>query len=258
MPNRIGRAGYYGASAWLIAPPILTLTAMAEFVYPREGYHSAILGMTGSGKSTYGAWLLSRAPFHLKPAFVIDFKHEKIFARLSRIREIGLHEKLPSDPGMYILRPRPDEAYFGDDRHDVEKWLEKLWTKGNAWLYIDEGYLMPDRAWLRNVLAQGRSLGITVVATSQRPVDVPRSIFTESTYKTIFRLTDTRDIKRVEEFTLPGLLENRLPDFHSYWYSPAHHRADDPMPYVIQAPVPGEDAIVEMIDGRLRPRHIIL
>lgn len=229
-----------------------------KFVYPREGYHSAILGTTGSGKSTYGAWLLSRAPFHLKPAFIIDFKHEELFAKSLRIRQIGLHEKLPTQPGLFILRPRPDEAYFGDDRHDVEKWLEKLWTQGNAWLYIDEGYLAPDRTWLRNVLAQGRSLGITVVTTSQRPVDVSRSVFTEATYVSVFRLNDKKDLQRVAEFTPPGMLENRLPDFHSYWYSPAHHRADDPQPFEILAPVPGADQIVETIDSRLRPRHTVL
>jgi DNA helicase HerA-like ATPase len=229
-----------------------------DFIYPNEGYHSAILGTTGSGKSTYGAWILSRAPFHKKPAFIIDFKHEELFAKCLRIREIGLHEKITRSPGLYVLRPRPDEAFRTDGTPDVEKWLEKLWQNGNAWLYIDEGYLAPDRAWLRNVLAQGRSLGITVLTTSQRPVDVSRSVFTEATYVTVFRLNDKKDLQRVGEFTPQGMLENRLPDFHSYWYSPAHHRADDPQPFVIQAPVPGADKIIEFIDGRLRPRHTIL
>lgn len=224
-----------------------------EFTFPREGYHTAILGTTGSGKSTYGAWILSLAPFHQKPAFIIDFKHEEIFARCLRIKEIGLNERLPKNPGVYIVRPRPDQAAF-----EVETWLEKLWHHGNSWLYIDEGYLMPDKAWLRNVLAQGRSLGLTVLTTSQRPVDIPRSIFTEATYVTVFRLNDKKDQQRVGEFTPPGMLENRLPDFHSFWYSPAHHKADDASPYVLQAPVPGAEAIVERFDNRLRPRHIII
>jgi DNA helicase HerA-like ATPase len=224
-----------------------------DYQFPREGYHSAILGTTGSGKTTYAAFTLSKAPFHIKPAFIIDFKREEIFARCSRIKEIGLHETLPQAPGLYIIRPRPDQAF-----PEVETWLEKLWAQGNAWLYIDEGYLMPDRAWLRNVLAQGRSLGITVIATSQRPVDVSRSIFTEATYITVFRLNDKKDWQRVGEFTPPGMLKNRLPDFHSFWYSPSHHRHDDLVPYVIQSPVPGSDAIIERIDTRLRPRHSVV
>jgi DNA helicase HerA-like ATPase len=226
-----------------------------DFAFPREGYHSAILGTTGSGKSTYGVWLLSRAPFHQKPAFVIDFKRDPIFEGISRIREIGLHERLPSKPGLFILRPRPDEAYLGDGTPDVESWLEKLWHAGNAWLYIDEGYLAPDRAWLQNILAQGRALGLTVVTTSQRPVNVPRSVFTEASYVTAFRLNDRRDQQRVSEFTPPGMLDTRLPDFNSYWYSSLHHRADDQRPYVILPPVPGADRLAETIDGRLTPRH---
>lgn len=229
-----------------------------DFQYPREGYHTAILGTTGSGKSTLGAWLLSKAPFHRKPAFIVDFKHEDIFARCVRIREIGLHEKLPTWSGLYIIRPRPDEAARSDGMPDVEGWLEKLWINGNAWLYTDEGYLMPDKAWLRNVLAQGRSLGITCVTTSQRPVDVSRSVFTEASYVSVFRLNDRKDAQRVAEFTPPGMLEKRLPDFNSFWYSPAQHRADDPNPYVILSPVPRAETIIEIIDSRLRPRHSLI
>jgi len=223
-----------------------------KFTFPEEGYHTAVLGTTGSGKSTLSAFLLSRAPFHLRPQFIIDYKHEEIFARLQRIRELDVNESLPSDPGLYIVRPRPDQI------DEVERWLERLWHNGNAGLYIDEGYLVPDKAWLRNVLAQGRSLGITVITTSQRPVDVSRSVFTEAAYVSVFRLNDRKDVQRVSEFTPPGMLERRLQDYHSFWYSPKHHRADDPWPYAILPPVPGADIIVETIDARLRPRHVMI
>lgn len=230
-----------------------------EYVFPREGYHHTILGTTGSGKSTLAAFELSRAPFHIKPAFIIDFKHEEIFSRCRRIKEIGLHEKLPTQPGVYIVHPLPHEAFLGDgENHDVENWLKKLWNNGNAWLYIDEGYLMPDKQWLRNVYATGRSKGITLMATSQRPVDVARSFFTEATYVSVFRLNDKKDLQRVGEFTPTGMLDNRLPDFHSFWYSPAHHKADDPKPYVVLSPVPGADTIIETFDDRLRPRHTVI
>lgn len=225
---------------------------MAEFHFPREGYHTAILGTTGSGKSTLGAFVISRSPFHKRPGFIIDYKYEEIFANCTRIREIGVNETLPRHPGLFIVRPRPDQI------EEVEAWLQRLWNHGNAGLYIDEGYLVPDKAWLRNVLAQGRSLGITVITTSQRPVDVSRSVFTEATYVSVFRLNDKKDLQRVGEFTPPGMLEKRLPDYHSFWYSPAHHKADDPSPYVVLSPVPNADAIVDVIDSRLRPRHTLV
>lgn len=223
-----------------------------KFNFPEPGYHTAVLGTTGSGKSTLSAFILSRSPFHLRPQFIIDYKHEEIFARVQRMRVLDVNDSLPSEPGMYIIRPRPDQV------DEVERWLERLWHHGNAGLYIDEGYLVPDKAWLRNVLAQGRSLGITVIATSQRPVDVSRSVFTEASYISVFRLNDRKDIQRVQEFTPPGMLERRLPDYHSFWYSPKHHRADDPWPYAILPPVPNADKIVEIIDSRLKPKHVMI
>ena len=231
-----------------------------EYVYPREGYHTAILGTTGSGKSTLAAHTVSRAPFHLRPQFIIDIKHEEIFAQCQRIVEIDIKDKLPTQPGLYITRPRPDQL------EDIEAWLMRLWENGNAGLYIDESYLMPDKAWLRNVLAQGRSLGITVIAASQRPVDVPRSVFTEASYISIFRLNDEKDLQRVREFTPRKMLSAKpgadyewpLPDFHSFWYSNKHHKSGDPFPYAILAPVPTAETIVEFIDTRLRPRHSLI
>src|ERR1700682_1559753 len=101
-----------------------------NFNLPEEGYHTAILGTTGSGKSTLAAHILSKCPFHLRPQFIIDYKHEEIFARCQRIRQIDVNDRLPSEPGVYIVRPRPDQI------DEVERWLEKLWHTGNAGLYI--------------------------------------------------------------------------------------------------------------------------
>lgn len=223
-----------------------------DFVFPEEGYHTAILGTTGSGKSTLGAWMISQRPFHRRPEFIIDYKGEEIFARLNRIREIGVHETLPRSPGLYIIRPRPDQA------EAVENWFAKLWHHGNSGLYIDEGYLVPDKAWLRNLLAQGRSLGVTVSICSQRPVYVPRSVFTEASYVAVFRLNDEKDKDRIREFTPKGMLERRLPDWHCFWYSPKHHRAEDNSPWCILKPVPNADEIVNRIDARLKPQHSVI
>jgi len=225
---------------------------MAEFTFPREGYHTAVLGTTGTGKSTLAAHLLSRAPFHLKPQYILDYKFEDIFAMSKRIVEIGINDTLTRTPGVYIIRPRPDQE------DEVEDFFKRLWHHENADLYIDEAYLAPNKTWLRNLLAQGRSKHISVISASQRPVDVPRSVFTEASYVSVFRLNDRKDYQRVGEFTPEGMIEKRLPDYHSFWYSPLHHKADDPQPYVILSPVPRAEQIVELIDSRLRPRHSLL
>jgi DNA helicase HerA-like ATPase len=219
------------------------------FRWPRTDEHTAILGCTGSGKTTLAACVLSKAPFDRMPYIAIDYKNDDLLARIGRLKEIDLSEPIPEKPGLYVIRPLPSEA------EDVEKWLWKVWEKGHTGLYIDEAYLLPNKEAIKNILAQGRSLRIPVIAASQRPVDVPRSIFTEASHIAVFRLNDRRDKKTVAEFTPDGMLENRLPDFHSFWYSVKDHSAGDLKPYHVLSPVPTADKIVETINDRLAPEY---
>lgn len=225
---------------------------MADFRFPRDGYHTTVIGTTGSGKSTLAAHLLSRSPFHLRPYFIVDYKRETIFQQCKRIIELDVRETLPREPGVYIVRPIPSQI------EEVEAWFERLWHHENSGLYIDEGYLTPDKAWLRNILCTGRSLGITVIASTQRPVDVPRFFFTEATYFSVFHLNDKKDKQRVNEYTVEGMVDKPLAPFHSYWYDRSQHRADDPNPFAVLSPVPNAEMIIELIDSRLKPRHQVI
>lgn len=223
--------------------------AIKPFRWPRTDEHTAILGCTGSGKTTLAACVLSNAPFDKMPYIAIDYKNDDLLAQIGRLKEIELSDPIPEKPGLYVVRPLPSEA------DDVEKWLWKIWEKGHTGLYIDEAYLLPNKEAIKNILAQGRSLRIPVIAASQRPVDVPRSIFTEASHIAVFRLNDRRDKKTVAEFTPDGMLENRLPDYHSFWYSVKDHSAGDPRPYHVLSPVPIAEKIVETINDRLAPNY---
>jgi len=217
-----------------------------RFRLPRIDEHVAILGCTGSGKTTLAAWVLSEAPFDRMPFVCIDYKGDDLLGSIPRLKEIGLNE-LPAAPGLYVVRPLPTEV------DEMEHWLSRVWRRGATGLYIDEAYLVPDKRWVKNILAQGRSLRIPVIAASQRPVDVPRSIFSESSHIAVFRLNDKRDQDTVRAFTPAGMLDNRLPDYHAYWYDLKQHRADDPTPYFVLRPVPKAEVIIERINERLKP-----
>lgn len=225
---------------------------MADFIFPSQGEHTAILGCTGSGKTQFALWQLSQAPFNVFPYFIIDYKGDDLVNSISRARDLDFSERIPDEPGLYIIHARPDE------KDQCEDWLRRLWEHENAGLYVDEGYLLPDKAWLQNLLAQGRSKRISVSITSQRPFFVPRSVFTEASYLSVFRLNDDGDKQRVSEFSPKGMLKDRLPDFHSLWYSVKHHKADDLWPYLLLNPVPGADQIIADIDARLKPRQRLL
>jgi DNA helicase HerA-like ATPase len=227
--------------------------SQVKFRLPRTDEHTAILGCTGSGKTTLAGWTLSKAPFDRMPYVMVDYKNDELIASINRVKEIGLHENVPEQPGLYVVRPLPSEI------EETEKWLWKIWSRGSTGLYIDEAYLLPNKEAIKNILAQGRSLRIPVIAASQRPVDVPRSIFTEASHIAVFRLNDDRDRKTVREFTPDGMLSvngkpRRLPDYHSFWYSVKDHKADDPNPYHVLSPVPTADKIVDYINDRLAPK----
>jgi len=226
-----------------------------EFRLPRDDERLTILGTTGSGKTTLAAWVLSKSPFHERPYIAVDYKGDKLLGKIDRAREIGTHEKIPTHPGLYIVRPLPS------DIDGVENWLWKLWHKEQTGLYIDEAYLLPNKNALKNLLAQGRSKRIPVIAASQRPVDVPRSLFTEASHITLFRLLDDRDYKTVSEFTPDGFtqrMKQGIPKHHSFWYNVNDHDPTDPVPYFHLEPVPHEDEIVDVINDRLRPTTKLL
>lgn len=218
-----------------------------DFRYPHIDERLTILGTTGSGKTTLAGHVLSRAPFDQMPFIAIDYKGDELLNSIGRIKEIGVRERIPREPGLYIIRALPSWI------DEMEAWLWKVWQTGGTGLYIDEAYLLPNKDAIKNILAQGRSLRIPVIAASQRPVDVPRSLFSEAQHIAVFRLLDNRDKKTVREFTPDGMIDALLPDYHCQWYSVKNHKAGDPRPWYTLQPVPNADIIRERINDRLAP-----
>lgn len=174
---------------------------------------TTVIGATGSGKSVCGAWMLAHQRFDKRPWIVFDYKREELFdqAGFPPIRPLDLG-KLPNEPGLYLVTPiarRDDDA--------VEDFLWRVWERGNIGLYIDETYLMPDRSAFPAIYQQGRSLRIPVIACTQRPVAVPRPIFSEAGFFAVFHMADKRDYAVVEGF-VPGDLSAPMPPFHWWWY----------------------------------------
>ena len=216
-----------------------------SFKFPDSSSRVSICGATGSGKTRFGNWLFSYSDFSRRPYVIVDFKGDDLIARIERAREISLNE-IPKAPGLYVLRPRPDQ------QEAVEKWLWKVWERGNIGLFFDEGYMIPNLGALNAILTQGRSLRIPTMILTQRPVYCSRFVFSEAGYFAIFRLNDERDYQTIRGFTPKNDVfdfSNRLPPFTARWYDVSRDWS------AIIDPVPGDEYILDRFDNALRVKH---
>lgn len=189
-----------------------------SFRLPGGDARTTVIGATGSGKTTCGAWLLSKQRFEKRPWIIFDFKREALFdaVGLPPISEIDLRSKPPRKPGLYLVSPRPDED------EALEDWLWKLWENENTGLFVDEASLMPDKTAFRAILQQGRSKRLPVIACTQRPVNVQRPLFSEASYFCVYRMSDKRDYRVIEGF-VPANLSRPLRPHHWRWYDVARN-----------------------------------
>lgn len=219
------------------------MSSAPKFELPRDDQRTVIVGRTGSGKTQFGTWLLSRVDFHKMPWIIVDYKHDALLNAVDRIKEIGLKEKIPDEPGLYKVHPHPSET------EEVNDFLTNVWAHENVGMYFDEMYMIPDSNPFRALMTQGRSKRIPVISLTQRPAWISKFTFTESEHVVIFHLQNKSDHKRVGEFVPDdrGLdLSDRLPPYHARWYSvPADH-------IWTFKPVPGADELAETIDERLK------
>jgi len=221
-----------------------------DFSWPSNSERTTILGRTGSGKTQMGAFILSRSQFDKQPYIIFDYKGDELLGSIDRIREIGLNEAIPKEPGVYIVRPGITET------DETEKYLWKIWERTRIGLYIDESYMLPnsgphDRGALQAIYTQGRSLRIPVIALSQRPAWLSGFFYSEADHFAVFHLNDDRDEKAVQRFFPRGSLRNadRLEDYHSRWYSVKTNSL------YLMKPVPDADTIRNELNERLLPKR---
>lgn len=189
------------------------LQSLASFNIPGAEHRTTVLGMTGTGKTIFGAFLLSKQRLDKRPWVVIDFKDEELWdkVRTPAIRDLRLGD-MPGKLGLYRMRVDPWQA------DALEDWLKRVWSRGNIGLFVDEVSLIPQRDAFKAILRQGRSRLIPVIACTQRPVDCDREVFTESNYMACFKLKDVRDYKIVQGLTGTTGAERPLPEHWSWWY----------------------------------------
>lgn len=215
---------------------------------PGLTHRTTIVGRTGSGKTQFGAWLLSQAPFDEIPYVIIDHKREGLFAQTDRIKFIsGL--QIPSKPGLYIMQPD-----VRNENHDeiLDAWFRNVLDNENIGIYLDEGYsIRPHSRAYRAVLTQGRAKHVPVITLSQRPSQISRFAFTEADFFAFFQLSLEDDRKTAQSFAPKRRidLDKSLPPYYSHWYDVAQDRVN------VFQPVPDANEILDVLDARLAPKR---
>ena len=205
----------------------------------------AIIGRTGSGKTQAACWHLSRADFDKRPWIVVDYKGDKLI-RKSGAREVDYKKSPPKKPGLYVIRPLPN------DTEAVTDYLWGIWANEMTGLYVDEGYMMGrTNAAFRALLTQGRSKNIPMIVLSQRPAWMDVFVFSEADFFQVFHLNNYMDRRKVEEF-VPWDMEAPLRRYHSIWYDVGLHET------ALLQPVAASSSIVSSFRERLQPKRVTL
>lgn len=224
----------------------LVAPAGPRLAVPRDDQRITVIGKTGSGKTQAGLWLLSNRSYTQRPWIVLDFKRETLIGAVPGRQYLGLNDKIPKHPGLYIVQPNPS------DEEEVEDLLWRIWHRERVGVFIDEGYMLSARSpGFQAILTQGRSKSIPVIHLTQRPAWVTRFAFSEADYIQLFQLTDTRDHKTVKQF-MPLPIEEPLPQYWSWWWDNGRNIKR------VLRPVPDATTILDRFHDRLVQRKRVL
>ena len=184
-------------------------------IFPGNGHRHTIVGMTGTGKTIFGLWCLSRRDFDRMPWIVFDFKLDENISEIPGLQEIKLGS-LPKRRGLYVVRPTVEDAENGV----LTDYFYDILAHGKIGIFIDETYSVPRLdTGFRTLLTQGRSKKTPVIALTQRPAWVSPFLFSESEFISVFYLNTPADCKRIREFIPRAQPENLIVENHqSYWY----------------------------------------
>lgn len=221
--------------------------ADTEFRLPDISERAMVFGRTGSGKTVFMTWLLSRASITEIPWIVIDHKQDAYLAGLPRIKEIDIGE-LPRHPGLYLVK--------ANYRHDtrVDELLSAVLAKGNIGVFTDEASSIPQReprfVGLKSLFAAGRSKRTPVLFGTQRPSWINKSVLSESDFFAGFYLQNEDDMARARKF-VGARFDERLPSYHAHWYDVKQDA------YFRLLPVDEADTM-QVLDERLKPRQRLI
>jgi len=177
------------------------------------------------------------------PFVVIDHKREKDGVGALPAETLNPNSIFLPQRGLHVIKADPK----GNDKDDIEAFLERCFERGKIGIYVDEGHLLGFSKTMRAIMIAGRSKRVPVMWISQRAHWIDPFIWSQASFYRAFDLQGPHDIKRFNE-NFPS--KWRKPEeFHSWYYDVGKGR----MSYLRPSPVLSDS--VTRLENRLTKHY---
>lgn len=175
----------------------------------RQGEHITLIGPTGSGKTTLALALLPMRQYVIAYGTKPTGKDKTLMSLIRRdrwrlVQQLAKMPKviLPGRAMRIVFWPK----YRSPADQPMQAWeiansLQTAFTAGGWCLFVDETWWFTHKlglkGWLEALWSQGRSVGISVVAGTQRPRYIPLLAYDQATHVFFWRDNDAENLKRI-------------------------------------------------------------
>jgi hypothetical protein len=176
-----------------------------------QGEHVTTIGPTGSGKTVLNRQLLQRRDFVV--VLGVKKRDPELYGAFERdgyeLEHTFNPEPPPNEDRMRVLFvPRTDKHGTEGRTARARRFrqaLNDIYDVGYWTVYADDIQYMADQLRLAPEFEElwmlGRSEGVSVVASSQEPIDIPLMAYGMATHLFLFRNNDLRRAQRMAELT---------------------------------------------------------
>lgn len=171
-----------------------------------QGEHATLIAPTGGGKTTLARELIPRTP--AIRAFVMVLatkKRDKVLSSFEGYNRMAFPQKWAEKVIIYPPFPRDADDMLKAHRETFRGALNEAYQCHGWTIYADEvRYLAGDLRLapdLQRIWMQGRSLGLSLIAATQRPRHIPLEAYDQPTHLFFWRDTDMSNVQRIAEIS---------------------------------------------------------